>query len=163
MAGLTPRKSFSCCLGTVNWRKLLWKEVFLNEWMKLEAKLVLKSLARSTQQGFSFQAPQKESAQKVCQQVWKWKSLIVSHFLRSHGLYSPWNSLGQNTGVGSLSILQGIFPNQELNPGFPYCRQILYQLSHKGSPRILESFSSGSSWPWILYQLSCQEASMTWS
>ena len=49
------------------------------------------------------------------------------------GLYSPWNSPGQNTGVGSLSLLQGIFPNQGLNPGLPHCRQILYQLSHKGS------------------------------
>ena len=44
---------------------------------------------------------------------------------------SPWNSLGQNTGVGSLSLLQGIFPTQGLNPGLPHCRQILYQLSHK--------------------------------
>ena len=65
------------------------------------------------------------------------------------GLYSPWNSLGQNTGVGSLSLLQGIFPSQGLNPGLPYCRQILYQLSHQGSPRILEwvayPFSNGSS------------------
>ena len=52
-----------------------------------------------------------------------------------HGLYSPWNSPGQSTGVGSLSLLQGIFPNQGLNPGLPHCRQILYQLSHKGSPR----------------------------
>ena len=63
----------------------------------------------------------------------------------------PWNSLGQNTRVGSLSILQGIFPTQGSNPGLPHCRQILYQLSHKGSPRILEwvayPFSSGSSWP----------------
>ena len=48
-----------------------------------------------------------------------------------HGLYSPWNSPGQNTGVGSLSFLQGIFPTQGLNPGLPYCRRILYQLSHK--------------------------------
>ena len=46
----------------------------------------------------------------------------------------PWNSLGQNTGVGSLSLLQGIFPTQGLNPGLPHCRRILYQLSHKGSP-----------------------------
>ena len=45
---------------------------------------------------------------------------------------------GQNTGLGSLSLLQGIFPTQGSNPGFPNCRQILYQLSHKGSPRILE-------------------------
>ena len=55
--------------------------------------------------------------------------------------------------MGSLSLLQGIFPNQGLNPGLPHCEWILYQLSHKGSPRILEwvtySFSSGSSNPGI--------------
>ena len=44
-------------------------------------------------------------------------------------LYSPWNSPGQNTGVGSLSLLEGIFPSQGMNPGLPYCRQILYQCS----------------------------------
>ena len=44
----------------------------------------------------------------------------------------------QNTGVGSLSSLQGIFPTQGSNPGLPCCRRILYQLSHQGSPRILE-------------------------
>ena len=74
----------------------------------------------------------------------------MSNSLWPHGL-SPWNSLGQNTGVGSLSLLQRIFPTQKSNPGLPHCRQILYQLSHKGSPRILEwiiyPFSSGSSWP----------------
>ena len=57
---------------------------------------------------------------------------VMSKSLRSHGLYSPWNSLGQNTGVGSLFFLQGIFPTQGSNPGLPHCRQILYQLSHKG-------------------------------
>ena len=40
----------------------------------------------------------------------------------------PWNSPGWNTGVGSLSLLQGIFPTQSLNPGLPHCRWILYQL-----------------------------------
>ena len=63
-------------------------------------------------------------------------------------LLCPCNSPGHNTGVGSLSLLQGIFPTQGSNPGLPHCRQILYQLSHKGSPRILEwvayPFSSGS-------------------
>ena len=54
--------------------------------------------------------------------------------LQPHGLYSPQNSSGQNTGVGSLSLLQGIFPTQGLNPGLPHCRRILYQLSHQGSP-----------------------------
>ena len=40
----------------------------------------------------------------------------MSDSLQSHGLYSPWNSLGQSTGVGSLSLLQGIFPTQRSNP-----------------------------------------------
>ena len=53
-----------------------------------------------------------------------------------HGLYSPWNSLGQNTGVGSHSLLQGIFTTQGLNPGLLHRRRILYQLSHKGSPPV---------------------------
>ena len=56
---------------------------------------------------------------------------VVPDSLRPHGLYSPWNSPGQNTGVGSLSLLQGISPTQGSNPGLPHCRRILYQLSHK--------------------------------
>ena len=93
--------------------------------------------------------------------------LVVSNSLWSHGLYSPWNSPGQNTGVGSLSILQGIFPTRGSNPGLLHCRGILYQLSHKGSPRILGSQfllqwifpTQESNWGllhcrWILYQLS---------
>ena len=56
-------------------------------------------------------------------------------------LYSPWNSPGQNTGVGSLSLLQGIFLTQGSNSGLPHCGQILYQLRHKGSPRIPSSLS----------------------
>ena len=54
--------------------------------------------------------------------------------LRPHGLYGPWDSPGQNAGVGNLSLRQGIFPNQGLNPGLLHCRRILYQLSHQGSP-----------------------------
>ena len=56
---------------------------------------------------------------------------VVSDSLRVHGLYSPWNSQGQNTAVGSLSLLQGVFPTQGSNPGLPHYRQILYRLSHK--------------------------------
>ena len=55
---------------------------------------------------------------------------VVSDCLRPHGLYSLWNSPGQNTGVGSLSLLQAIFPTRGSNPGLLHCRQILYQLSH---------------------------------
>ena len=95
----------------------------------------------------------------------------VSDSLWPHGLYSSWNSPGQNTGVGSLSLFRGIFLTQWSNPGLLHCRQILIQLSLKVSPRILEwvayPFSSRSSqprisnwgflhWRWIPYQLSYQ-------
>ena len=84
---------------------------------------------------------------------------VVSDSLRPRVLYSPWDSPGQNTGVGSLSLLQGIFPTQGLNPGHLHCRWILYQLNHKGSPRILEwvayPFSSGSLWPRNWTGVSC--------
>ena len=83
----------------------------------------------------------------------------MSDSLWPHSLYSPWSSLGQNSGVGSLSLLHEIFPIHGLNPGHPHCRRILYQLSHKGSPRILEwvtyPFSSGSSWPRDQTRVSC--------
>ena len=65
---------------------------------------------------------------------------------RPHELNRPWNSPGQNTGVGSLSLLQGIFPTQGLNPGLPNCGQILYQLSHKGSPDYWWFYSIQAAW-----------------
>ena len=84
---------------------------------------------------------------------------VVSDSLQLHGLYSPWNSPGQNTAVGSLSLLQGIFPSRGLNPGLQHCTGILYQLSHRGSPRILEwvvyPFSSGSFQPRNQTGVSC--------
>ena len=61
-------------------------------------------------------------------------SSAVSDSLQPHGLYSPWNSPGQNTGVGSRSLLQGTFPTQGLNPGLLHSRWIVYQLSHQGRP-----------------------------
>ena len=79
----------------------------------------------------------------------------------------PWNSPGQNTRVGRFyllewvedSLLQGIFPTQGANPRLLHCRQILHQLSHKRSPRILEwvayPFSSGSSRPRNWTGVSC--------
>jgi len=58
---------------------------------------------------------------------------VVSDSLRPRGLHSPWSSPGQNTGVGSLSLLQGSFPTQGSNPGLSHCRRVLYQLSRRGS------------------------------
>ena len=66
---------------------------------------------------------------------------------------------GQNTGVGFHSLLQGIFPAQGSNPSLPHCWRILQELSHKGSPRILEwvayPFSRGSSRPRNPTRVSC--------
>ena len=59
----------------------------------------------------------------------------MSDSLQPHRLYSPRNSPGQNTGVGSLSLLQGIFPTQRSNPGLLHCRQILCQLRYQGSKK----------------------------
>ena len=100
----------------------------------------------------------------VCRPSGSSGSLLEMQILRFsvptlHGLYSPWNPPGQNTGVSSLSLLQGIFPTQGSNPALLHCRQILYQLSHKGSPRILEwvgyPFSKGSSRPRNWTRVSC--------
>ena len=89
--------------------------------------------------------------------IWKWKLLRCVHIFAT-----PWTiqfTPSHNPGVGSLSLLQQIFPTQESNPGLPHCRWILYPLSHKGSPRILEGvaypFSNGSSQPRNWTRVSC--------
>ena len=115
---------------------------------------------------------------------------VVSDSLLCHGLQPtrllcPWGFFSKNPGVRCHALLQGIFPNQGLNPGFPHCRQILYCLSYQGRPCIVEwgayPFYSGAYRPrnepgspalqvdslptelsgkhvrrWILYQLSYQ-------
>ena len=98
----------------------------------------------------------------LCQSFWLCESesrSVISDSLWPRRLYCLWNSPGQNTGVGSLSLLHGIFPTQRLNPGLLHCRQILYQLRHHGSPRILEwvayPVSSKSSWPRNWTGVSC--------
>ena len=94
--------------------------------------------------------------------IFKWKSescSVMSDSLWPHEGYSPCNSPGKNTGVGSYSFLQGILPTQGSNPGLLHCGWILCQLSHQGSPRILEwvayPFSSGSSQPRNLTWVFC--------
>ena len=77
---------------------------------------------------------------------------VVSDSLWPHGLYSPWNFPGQNTGVGSHSIIQGIFPTQGSNPGLPHCGWILYQLSHQGSPS-LGGWGIKSNIQWVSFEI----------
>ena len=87
---------------------------------------------------------------------------VVSDSLRLNGQHSPWNAPDQNTRVGSLSLLQWIFPTQGSNPGLLHYRQSLYQLSHKANSRILEwvayPFSSRSSPSRNRTRLSCTAA-----
>ena len=111
--------------------------------------------------------PSKKGSTKECRQSHsspmivklKWKSLShVQLFV------NPWTIQSMEFSrpeywSGSPSLLQGIFPIQGSNPGLPHCRQILYQLSYKGSPRILKweayPFSSRSSWPRNQTGVSC--------
>ena len=68
--------------------------------------------------------------------MWKSESencSVTSDSSWHNRLYSPWNFPGQNTGIGSCSLLQGILPTQRSNPGLPHCRWILYCLSHQVS------------------------------
>ena len=87
------------------------------------------------------------SQRRWAQQERRWQRQELKHHVKVKVAQScptlwdpkdPWNSLGQNTGVDRLSLLQGIFPTQGSNPGLPHFRWILYQLSHKGNPRILD-------------------------
>ena len=109
------------------------------------------------------------------------ENAVVSHSVVSNSLRESQtgcsvheDSPGKNIGMGSHALLQGIFPTQGSNPGLPHRRQILYHLSHQGSPRMLEwvtyPLSRGSSWPrnqpgvscrWIFYQLSYQGSPMS--
>ena len=82
----------------------------------------------------------------------KWMKVAQSCLTATPWTIQSMNSPGQNTGVGSLSLLQRIFPIQGLNPGLLHCRQILYQLSHKGSPlspRVCLNSYSLSQWCYL--------------
>ena len=81
--------------------------------------------------------------------TWKWKSLSHVWLFVTPWTIQSMEFSSQNTGVSSLSLLQGIFPTQGLNPSLPHYQQILYQLSHKGSPTILE---------WVAYPFSSQSS-----
>ena len=83
--------------------------------------------------------------------------------LPPHGLYSSWNSPGQNAGVGSHSLHEGIFPTWRSNPGLPHSRQIVYQLSHGENPdRSSVQFSSvAQSCPTLWDPIRCSTPAVT--
>ena len=91
----------------------------------------------------------------------KWKSLSLVRLFVIPWTIQSMEFSRPEYGSG-YSLPQGIFPTQGLNTGLQHCRQLLYQLSHKGSPRMLEwlayPFSSGSSWPRNQTRVSCLQA-----
>ena len=83
----------------------------------------------------------------------------MSNSLWPHGLNISWNSPGQKMYWIAFPFFRGSSQPRDLNLGLPHWGQILYQLNHKGSPRILERvtypFSRGSSWPRNQTRVSC--------
>ena len=76
----------------------------------------------------------------LCLFKWCESHSVMSNSLGPHGLYSPWNSPGQYTGVGSLSLLQRIFATQGSSSDLLHCRQFLYQLNCEGSPGLFKGW-----------------------
>ena len=75
------------------------------------------------------------------------------HGLQPTRLLCPWDFPGKDTGVGCHFLLQGIFPTQGSNLGLLHCRQILYWLSYKGSPKyffeLLFGWGGARLWGWV--------------
>ena len=78
---------------------------------------------------------------------------VQPHELQPTGLLSPWNSPGKHTGVGCHSLLQGILPAQGLNLGLLHYKQILYCLSHQGSPPCLREIKHKAVRNWSIIPL----------
>ena len=105
-------------------------------WMQYDFNYVREKL-QSKRQGsllhFQFHPVGVYSQNTINNKKWKWKLLIRVWLFATPWTIQSWNSPGQNPGVGSLSLLQGIFPTQGSNLGLLHCRRILHQLSHQGS------------------------------
>ena len=131
--------------STHNATESFWNTSLLYKWISKTIYTTILQIVKDRHYSF----PTLSNTYWACESESESRS-VTSNSLGPHGLYSPWNSPDQNTGVSNLSLLQGILPTQGSNPGLPHCRRF-YQLSHKGSPRILEwvayPFSSRSSLP----------------
>ena len=114
--------------GLVDW--LMWPGNTTTWWQRVQDNVVAKM-------SLMFWKVQKAKVAPSCPALWDPTDCTV----------------GQNTGVGSLSLLQGTFPTQGLNPGLPHCRQILYQLCHKGSPFWNKTIKRPSAFPFCSLSL----------
>ena len=127
---LYPHPCFSLPVGGMyfpspSYGLAMWL-VFINEWKWSHARGLPEM--RTYYKGHSNQVIME--SESVSRSVAS--SSLQPHRLQTARLLCPWNSPGKNTGEGCYSLLQGIFPTQGSNPGFPHCRRILYCLSHRG-------------------------------
>ena len=96
---------------------------------QLEVKLGLEAIFDSQASAFS-------ASLNHCCVSWSVTNSLPPHGLQPTRLFYPWDFPGKNTGVGSHFLLQGIFLTQGSNLCLLHCRQILYHLTHQGSPTI---------------------------
>jgi len=87
---------------------------------------------------------------------WSESGSVMSNSLRPHGLYSPWNSPGQNNRVVSLSLLQGIFPTQGSNPYLPHRVDPPSLLYYKWGQFSLFSTSQSLAYQEVTYLTTCK-------
>ena len=121
------------CYNTDDCGKSVSTKKVLNVWIPKTGYLAFLSLY------FFIQAACAQTLSHIINSVYICKVKVTqSCLILCDPMDCPWDFPGQNTGVGSQSLLQGIFPNQGSSPGLLHCRRILYQLSLEGSPRILE-------------------------
>ena len=107
---------------------LNWTELII---LALKEKQVVEGRLVPFRNSFKTMKKQKKIIQKLWYISVNEGHSVMSDSLWHHGLNSPWNSPGQNPGLASCSLLQGIFPTQRSNPGLLHCRQIIYQLSYE--------------------------------
>ena len=141
---------------TCSLEEKLWHldSVFKGKEITLSTKVrLVKAMAFSSSHVWMWELNHKESW--APKNWWFW-TVVLQKTLESPWLYSHGILPGQNTGMGSLSLLQEIFASQGSNRGLPHYRRILYQLNPQGSPRILEwVLDTGvgiESWSWSLLQ-----------
>ena len=150
LQGISPTQgSNSRLLHLLHWQWILY------HWATWEVLSVYKFMLSITDQNsYIYSRLYKLVCKLLC--VWVLSCSVVSTLCDPMDCSPPGSSVhgdspDKNTGVGCYALLQGIFPTQGSNPGLPHCRQILYHLSHQGSPRILELvaylFSREASWP----------------
>ena len=115
----------------------LWSRSWIKVGSFQQSQVIRFAILKKEKKNHLWPPHNRQAYLNISEVKWSKSHSVVSASLWPHRLCSPWNSPGQNTGVGSPSLLQGIVPTQGSHLGLPHCRRILYQLSHKGRPQYI--------------------------